>query len=123
MNGAARLNIACIASESSTDSPRPPTDQKVRPRRTGLPCMLPVPETDRGVRVDHGWRGRDISRHSAPSEIIPLTYGLCGGGSMDTRRAAERRLVDLCAIEPLCPPLPILGFTLRERSPEADERA
>jgi hypothetical protein len=66
--------------------------------------MLPVPETDRGVRVDHGSRGRNISRHSAPSEIIPLTYGLCGGGSMDTRRAAERHLVDGCAIEPLSPP-------------------
>jgi hypothetical protein len=41
---------------------------------------------------------------------------------MDAYRDAERHLVDSRAIEPL-PPLSILNFTLRERSPEADQRA
>jgi hypothetical protein len=42
---------------------------------------------------------------------------------MDAYRAAERHLVDSCAMSHFLRQLSILNFILRERSPEPDESA
>jgi hypothetical protein len=78
------------------------------PDERGFPVCCRSPTTDCGIRVDHGWRGRSQAaiapetRRHARSFRLRTVFAMAG--SMDTRRAAERHLVDGVPLSHFPPP-------------------